>query len=535
LDYDFTQALSEGRAMTPEPGASKYARKAVGILTTALGVVLMVISCLFFWGGPRFAPHGEGVWIVYVTMAVIFIVAVELYRLGRRLRTLSGHDIVANDPRAPVLYLRSFSADSKVARHLQDSSIPTQGVATEEEQLTMAVQCLGPLRTIGRPGELLPLLGAGRIYVSENKWKEEVRELIRKSALILLRIGSTEGFWWEVATCAREANPERVVFLVPKKQKLYEEFRQRAAGIFPHRLPDFPKAGVFSEAKGSIAAILRFERDWTPSIAPVRSRLLTLGHPVGVELAEALGPLLHRAGGDCYKLAPIASSCKAALIDVLVLFLLSVVAYFVALIFEPKDPKLVVILFLGIPVLAVPYFFGFEMSVWRASPGKRYMGLQVLDRTGIPMSWFQAICRTLVTVGLWPYSLSRLVGLRPPYDQLSQSVVVRRRDLVIKERLFDGQNAVVGGERAAVVLDVLRRAVATEKRTLDGRQGETVRYGPEPPDKTVQPEKRQQAKGTGNTVETPVSEAHAALMAALAAKEQLRQEASRKLRAQRDQ
>ena len=62
-------------------------------------------------------------------------------------------------PAAPVLYLRSFADDGCAARRY--------GALTEEEQLAKALAWVGPLLAVGRPGEVLPHVGAQRIYVAD--------------------------------------------------------------------------------------------------------------------------------------------------------------------------------------------------------------------------------------------------------------------------------------------------------------------------------------------------------------------------------
>jgi uncharacterized RDD family membrane protein YckC len=419
-------------------GFGRRARKTTGVILTAAGAILVGFAVLMgkasFQGGGKI----EGAGIAGVIAVVSGLLGVWLYRLGRRLKAQSAQEILTNDPRPPVLYLRSFAADSKAAGRIESGMenfmygvSAFHGLATEEEQLAMVVDRVGPLLAVGRPGELLPLLGAGRFYVTDNDWQEKVRDLIRSSALVVLRVGSTDGFWWEVSTCAREGNPERLVFLLPTKEKFYEAFRQRAADYLPRPLPDFPKSGVFSSPRGSIGAVLWFDRDWTPRIAPVGVGMSTfMGHPVAVELAQALGPLLRRAGGIEYEVAPLAPRCGAAIVDLIVVALLSIATYLVIRQVWSDPPTLVPAVIVGSVATIGLYFFGFEMSPWRGTPGKRAFNLEVRDRCGVPMNWGQTLCRLGLTPlliifwPLWPVSLILVMRRRPTIgDKITHSAV----------------------------------------------------------------------------------------------------------------
>lgn len=455
---DLNSISSKGRVMTTDAGSRRLAQKTVGILLSVVGVVLTVFAILLFVLS-KYADAIEGLVILrFVISPVVAFVGVWLHRLGRRLRAPSAEERLARDPRPPVLYLRSFRADSKAARHTSGSLIPLYGVATEEEQVAMAVDCIGPLLAIGQPGERLPQLGASRIYVGDSSWQAKVRELIRSSALVLLRVGQTEGLRWEVGTCVREGDPERTVFLLPKKRKVYDEFRQTTAEFFSHALPDLPQVGLLRRAKGSIGGVLWFERGWRPCITPVSRKLMNRGHPAAVELADILAPVLRRAGGLEHELATLGPRFGAALLDGLLLFLLSVASYVVARQFFPDNPLLFFILFFGVPVLAVPYFLGFELSAWLATPGKRVMGLQVRHRSGVPTNWLLTSFRTMLAF----MSVVPISSRRTLLDWLSQSAVVRRRENLSREPSTVGKERQVAPSGAVSATDGGRSRSTTE-------------------------------------------------------------------------
>jgi hypothetical protein len=104
--------------------------------------------------------------------------------------------------------------------------------------------------------------------VEDADWQQKVHELLAKAALVVLRLGKTEGFWWEVEQSASRLDPRRLVFLVPLGRKQYDEFRERAAKHFPKGLPDYstsPLRRIFGKrVDGKIRGLIYFESDWTP-------------------------------------------------------------------------------------------------------------------------------------------------------------------------------------------------------------------------------------------------------------------------------
>jgi len=164
----------------------------------------------------------------------------------------SGLTVMRNDSRPPILYLRSFRADP--------SFWASSGSA--ERQLVRAVRSLGPVVAIGAPGTTVPPLGAARMSVAHEHWQDVVKELVEHAQLVLLRIGRSEGFWWEVKHLVSTADPRKVLVFLPKEDRgaVYREFSEYANKVLPSPLPADPKAAGF----------LAFSSDWTPRLVAAR-------------------------------------------------------------------------------------------------------------------------------------------------------------------------------------------------------------------------------------------------------------------------
>jgi hypothetical protein len=206
---------------------------------------------------------GIGLPLVFLAM----FAGEKCYKLGKHRGALSAEAAIADDPRPPVVYLRSFQDDPVAAQGSEYSGGGALwsfvgSIATEEEQFAAVMKEFGPFIAIGKPGEELPKLGAARMYVEDSEWKDTVLDLMSRAKLVVLRAGKTEGLWWEVATASKIVRPEGLLFLLPYDAKQYETFRVKAEKYLPCRLPDYPGGKIRSA--GSIWGILYFEPDWRP-------------------------------------------------------------------------------------------------------------------------------------------------------------------------------------------------------------------------------------------------------------------------------
>jgi hypothetical protein len=215
---------------------------------------------------------------------------------------------------------------------------------TEEEQLAEAMNKIGPFLAIGQPGEpildlrdirrnpnrseaqkkraqvlawfklalsigpailwvprdeVVPDLGAARMYVSDDAWQDRVKELLYQAQLVVLRAGETDNLLWEVQTVASAVRPERIVFLLPfSNQKKYDIFRDKTARLFPKPFPAKYKKNLWMQT-GSIKALLYFEPDWTPHMAVLKNPFYlfqSFFRPLVPILQFALKPIYQQLG-----------------------------------------------------------------------------------------------------------------------------------------------------------------------------------------------------------------------------------------------
>jgi hypothetical protein len=209
----------------------------------------------------RWVQRGDWESVLGVAVAIgLGLAGAWMFRRGKRHLAPTVQELLAADPRPPVLYLRMFRDDAVAAMPGGVAWLPA---LSEEEQLVRALAPVGPVVAIGRPGERLPELGAAREYVPEGEWRAVVAGYMQRARLVVLRAGSSQGVAWEMAEAARRLRPEQVVFLIPHDREAYEAFRTEAQRHFPRPWPDHGDG----RACGSLRGLVHFEPDWTPRFA----------------------------------------------------------------------------------------------------------------------------------------------------------------------------------------------------------------------------------------------------------------------------
>ncbi len=291
-----------------------------GRLLMASGLILMVSSLPVLIATPTSQPLLRVSLQLLIGLALI-PVGLLTYRLGvRNARDLrmdaapSVQDELARDPRAPVLYLRSFKHDPTAAQveYLDNHS--------DEEQLSAVLRRIGPVVAVGNPSERRVTLGASRIYLSDDEWQDWVKSQMSGAALVIFRASDTDAFLWEVATAASQLPPEKTAFLLPRDPMLYEQFRQNFADRLDRALPaSLPPIKRSKALEAPIPPDVWGLMYFTPSGQPVfrswlsAEKLYTLAGLIscfGITLGRSL--VRTKQPGYVYLLRPILRRCGAS-------------------------------------------------------------------------------------------------------------------------------------------------------------------------------------------------------------------------------
>lgn len=211
---------------------------------------------------------------------------------GVSLRAPSALQVLAADPRPPVLFLRSFAKDDyqvldRPREAFVQEELPVRSAERERPELAAerVLAALGPYVAIGRPGERLPTLGAARLYVPHEHWQRVVWRLSAAARLVVLQVGETPGAVWELLQAVKQLDPRRLLLVVPDPRHRplgYAAARGILAELLPSALPE----------SGAGCAV-RFGPDWRAELseldASLRERIerAQAALPAPPDLAEA--------------------------------------------------------------------------------------------------------------------------------------------------------------------------------------------------------------------------------------------------------
>ena len=172
-------------------------RKLIALSLVGYGIVVIVAT--------QSAPiNVGGLGMLFGTFLFIF---------GQRIGSQDGRRLLKSTKgKQPVLYLRSFVIDEQ-DEHQTHMWFGKQIIRNKEEHvLAEMFETLGPFIAIGNPKEWLPNIGAARLYVDNSQWQDEVIQLMEQSGLVLLRVGNTSGFQWEIHQVLQHVKPEHILF-----------------------------------------------------------------------------------------------------------------------------------------------------------------------------------------------------------------------------------------------------------------------------------------------------------------------------------
>ncbi len=187
-------------------------RRGIAVVVLLPGILTIAVSAVMI---------SQGGLLGFCVGPVVILLGTCALQAGRKLWAATGDEMLADDPRPPILLLRSFSDDG--LRPATSGGGPLSGWTaaeneTFEEMLGGVLQAYGPLIAIGRPGEVLRPLGAARMYVSHQDWRQRVDELLARCQLAVMIVGQIkgeDGLAWEVRRLLEVQPPEKVLLVFP--------------------------------------------------------------------------------------------------------------------------------------------------------------------------------------------------------------------------------------------------------------------------------------------------------------------------------
>lgn len=197
----------------------------------------------------------------FLFFIIFSFLAVKAYRLSKRY--LHNPLKALKDTRQPILYLRSFDGQYEEIYERWDGKTP-------EEMLVSSLKNIGPVITVGQPGESgLPYLGATRIYFDAD-WQANVEKLMSVSKLVVFDADITENLLWELKSSKERLKPNQLIITFFSKHQVgafeysyQHSFAKKFKEIFSNDLPEYEKNIFF----------LFFDPNWKPYSAIVEPKI----------------------------------------------------------------------------------------------------------------------------------------------------------------------------------------------------------------------------------------------------------------------
>ncbi|MFF3326405.1 hypothetical protein [Streptomyces sp. NPDC002889] len=279
----FFVAGSVFEALGVNPGGSDYVATQWGILLRALGLVILLLS---------FVPF-------------VLVRRIAMRHLRRRPR---------EDPRRPVLLLRSFADDRRMlrARRLDRASVLERLCLRRferfEEVTTSALAQHGPVEALSRVGERLPpALGAVRRSFGMDEWRDGVRRLITQSQLLCVTVGRSQSLLWEIRQIRAAGALGRTIFVLPPVSRAEQRRRLAVLGyalgiewtVLDHTRPGTDVLAVTVPYESPVVITGRIPNDVAYEAAVEVAALAATGtaQVADPELQKTLDRYLHLAHG----------------------------------------------------------------------------------------------------------------------------------------------------------------------------------------------------------------------------------------------
>jgi hypothetical protein len=190
----------------------------------ALGSVCVVLAILVGGIALFFAITMDRVFITFAMLDALLISgALSCSRLHKQQSTAPASRVLLNDPRPPVLFLRSFRHDDLrkggMGRGIVRFFSRSVGKSFDEI-LAPAMNKIGPFIALGNPEDFLPCLGSSKVYQRDDAWQETLISFLRpnqagREGLVILLEGDSPGLEWEMAQVRDRCWPRSIYLMTP--------------------------------------------------------------------------------------------------------------------------------------------------------------------------------------------------------------------------------------------------------------------------------------------------------------------------------
>lgn len=192
--------------------------------------------------------------VLFIISLTLFSWLLGVYRKITRVKRTKSVTTRDNVKKPFILYLRSFADEKSTGKRIKKLS----DSRSEEEMLIDSFSDIAPVYAIGDPSDKKMPYGATRIYVDDAEWKQTVVDLAQDAEIVILRLGQTNNFWWEVNMALKKVPVEKIVFVIPWS-KNFNNVSALYKILLEHNI-DISTLNVSVDKKryGSISSVLFF-------------------------------------------------------------------------------------------------------------------------------------------------------------------------------------------------------------------------------------------------------------------------------------
>ena len=152
---------------------------------------------------------------IYIKLAAVSFILGSIFSIYKYLKRMNLGIITFDEllkSKVPfILYLRSFDDDSRGINLPVSPFNPLNIFIYSFEEIISNNVKNSLLITVGKPNEKIPELGATRLYLQQDNWKQCVSELIHKANYIIIKPSRSDGFNWELETILKEKLINKIV------------------------------------------------------------------------------------------------------------------------------------------------------------------------------------------------------------------------------------------------------------------------------------------------------------------------------------
>jgi hypothetical protein len=166
--------------------------------------------------------------VIVATLAFSFALIRLTLRGGRRLRVMArkasmrpADEVVAQDARPAVLFLRSFESEhvplagARLPWTLRGFD-PGAEYGTLEEMIVLGMTYLGPVVAVADPSRPDAPVGAARWRLGDDEWQRFVEMQIARARFVVVGLAETTGLWWEIEALKRTPGAlAKTIFVSP--------------------------------------------------------------------------------------------------------------------------------------------------------------------------------------------------------------------------------------------------------------------------------------------------------------------------------